>query len=490
VVRNHKPKSARLARNDAINVGLLGRWLFAENGGATLGAINSAPERATIIGGQSWDTGKFGPVVSFPSGNSSRYINTARNLVSGLTAFTFSAWVKAVSGQDVGLFSLWDGVSNQVLIRSTGGAAYQFFTFTSGQVGTSISTAPAAGVWQHCVFRYDGATMDAWFDGIRDATTFSQSGAIATNSAAFQIAAGHGSVSERFLSGAIDNAGIWSRALSDQEILRLYEEPFAGIAERRGARVGIAGAGGTVALSGVSATASVGTLSPVFSIALSGVAGTTALGTLQISQALSGVSATAAVGSLSAAISVALTGLSGTTATGTLSADSGTIVALSGVSGTAAAGTLSPAFDIPLTGVSGTGAIGSLSPAGGSVDIALSGVSVTALVGMLTPPAAVVTGGHFGFDERKRKKRFDEEREDEERRKKVLREALFGLPPEEREEVTAQPEVAIERAAQTEVDYSRMLTQIQAIQDRIDEIERQDEEDLREVTELIRAGLI
>ena len=101
---------------------------------------------------------------------------------------------------------------------------------------------------------------------------------------------------------------------------------------------------------------------------------------------------------------------------------------------------------------------------------------------------SVPIGGHFGFDEHKRKKRFDEEREDEERRKKVLREALFGLPPEQREEVTAQPEVAIERSAQTEVDYSRMLARIQSIQDRIDEIERQDEEDLREVTELIRAG--
>ena len=122
----------------------------------------------------------------------------------------------------------------------------------------------------------------------------------------------------------------------------------------------------------------------------------------------------------------------------------------------------------------------------------LTGINLMTMAnsGSLDQPQVLSQGGHFGFDEKRRKKRFDDDREDEERRKRILREALYGLPPEEREAVTAQPEATIKVAAQSEVDYSRLLTRIQAIQDRIDEIERQDNEDLKEVVELIRAGLI
>lgn len=122
----------------------------------------------------------------------------------------------------------------------------------------------------------------------------------------------------------------------------------------------------------------------------------------------------------------------------------------------------------------------------------LSGINLMSFVntGTLDQPQVLSQGGHFGFNEKRRKKRFDDERQDEEKRKKILREALFGLPPEKRETVTTNPEATITRAAETVVDYSKLLKKIQAIQDKIDEINRLEEEEIAEVTELIRAGLI
>ena len=80
--------------------------------------------------------------------------------------------------------------------------------------------------------------------------------------------------------------------------------------------------------------------------------------------ALTGVSSTTALGTISPALSVALTGVSSTTAVGTLTASTGLTVALTGVSSTATLGTLSPAYSIPLSGSQLTGYLGSISIVG------------------------------------------------------------------------------------------------------------------------------
>ena len=70
------------------------------------------------------------------------------------------------------------------------------------------------------------------------------------------------------------------------------------------------------------------------------------------------------------------------------------------------------------------------------------------------PPVEIPLGGHFGFDEKKRGEQWDADRRAEDQRKLKLREALFGLPPEEREELTSAPTQAIEIAARDPIDYA------------------------------------
>ena len=117
-----------------------------------------------------------------------------------------------------------------------------------------------------------------------------------------------------------------------------------------------------------------------------------------------------------------------------------------------------------------------------------SGFSVTAFDFGSTPPAPpVITGGHFGFDEQKRGKRWKKERELEEERRSILRDALYGLPVEAREQITVQPEVAIAEAAVSVVDYRAMLAEIEALARRINEmgIHRLDEQDEDDIVEII-----
>lgn len=142
----------------------------------------------------------------------------------------------------------------------------------------------------------------------------------------------------------------------------------------------------TVALTGVSGTGSAGTVTPSTTVAVTGNAGTGAAGTVTpaASLALSGVAGTSAAGSVTPSTTVGLTGVSGTGAVGSVSTGGDVTVALIGVQGTSAAGTLTPGTTVATTGNAGAGAVGTLAP---STSIGLTGNSATGAVGDVTAGA-------------------------------------------------------------------------------------------------------
>ena len=99
----------------------------------------------------------------------------------------------------------------------------------------------------------------------------------------------------------------------------------------------------------------------------------------------------------------------------------------------------------------------------------------------VTPAPEVLLGGHFGFDERD--KHWEEEKRQEEKRRERIKAALFGLPPEEREQITTASAQTIDIAAQTVITYDAIMVQIETLRKRI-EFE-QEEEDLMDILELI-----
>ena len=95
------------------------------------------------------------------------------------------------------------------------------------------------------------------------------------------------------------------------------------------------------------------------------------------------------------------------------------------------------------------------------------------------PPAEILLGGHFGFDERD--KGWEEEKQQEAKRRERIKTALFGLPPEQREQIA--PTETINIAAQTVITYDAVMVQIETLKKQIEF--KQDEEDFETLLELL-----
>lgn len=148
----------------------------------------------------------------------------------------------------------------------------------------------------------------------------------------------------------------------------------------------------TVALTGNSATGSVGSLAPSNSVSLTGNQATGAVGTLtpELSASLSGNAAAGDLGLLTPNIVGFLSGVEGTGQTGTVTAPGNVTVALTGVQGTGQLGNLSPSTQVALTGNTATGAVGNLTA---SFSFTLTGNAGTGAVGTLTPSNVVALSG-------------------------------------------------------------------------------------------------
>jgi hypothetical protein len=113
-----------------------------------------------------------------------------------------------------------------------------------------------------------------------------------------------------------------------------------------------------------------------------------------VTVALTGVSATGGVGTLTSGFTLGLTGNSGTGAIGTLGVQFA--VPLTGNAASGATGSLAPAFDVSLTGVGAAAIIGSVAP---TLDLTLNGIEITVSLGDLSP---VITRPGGGWDRYRR----------------------------------------------------------------------------------------
>ena len=147
-----------------------------------------------------------------------------------------------------------------------------------------------------------------------------------------------------------------------------------------------------VSSSGVGTTA-VGSISPTeMSVGLSGQGATSSLGTPGLefgpAGAISGVSATASVGSVDPVIVVPLSGIGATASVGAITpAD---VMGLTGVSGTISVGslTITDAQIFNITGVGATSSVGSITPA--DMAVGLSTSALTSGVGAIAPTEMVM----------------------------------------------------------------------------------------------------
>lgn len=143
-----------------------------------------------------------------------------------------------------------------------------------------------------------------------------------------------------------------------------------------------------VPLTGVSATAGIGGITPIVAPSLTGAAASAGIGSLVFTAnsnvSLTGVAATAGVGSITPNGRVSLTGVQATAGIGSIATEVDTSVALTGVAASASVGTMIPNVGAKLSGIAATAHVGTITITPTST-ASLFGVQATTGIGQILP---------------------------------------------------------------------------------------------------------
>jgi hypothetical protein len=206
--------------------GLVGWWTAEGNALDALGARNG-----TTNGGFAFAGGEVGQAFSFDGVNGTVIVpdSPALQLTSQIT---IEAWINArATAGDQSLVAKMGG--------SGGNNGYQFVLHNNslqamfnspGQPwpSSTVSSPPliASGLWYHVAWTYDQSAMKLYVNGLPVATNAIGANPIATSTSNLRISGDDNN--HVYFNGLIDEASIYSTALSAQQIQAIYEAGVAG----------------------------------------------------------------------------------------------------------------------------------------------------------------------------------------------------------------------------------------------------------------------
>lgn len=209
-----------------VTAGLVAYWSFNENSGTTVNDSLSNNNTGTI-NGATWTSGKVNSALSFDGTND--YVNAGSGTSLNITdEITISAWVKP-SNDSVRQIIVWKGVAgdgfgpDDIELHVE---AVSYGYFGAQYMGQSLLYAPtggfSTGVWYHLALTVKNGQFARFYqDGILRASNESLV-AYDVSSVSPQTYIGRPSSNSRYFSGSIDEVKIYSRALSDSEVLADY----------------------------------------------------------------------------------------------------------------------------------------------------------------------------------------------------------------------------------------------------------------------------
>jgi len=201
------------------NLGLIARWSFDEGAGTSVGDSSGLGNGATLIGSPSWVFGKLRNAVTFSG--TGQYASTPVALPT--SAYTKTAWIK-----------LTDCTGNNNIISTAGSSSASAFwapaawscKLSSGhnsswdQVQDSVSLV--AGQWYFVAVTYDSSVAGGTLSLYKDAVLVDSATSISAPVAGTVEIGAHRE--SNLMKGTIDDARIYSRALSSGEIMALYNQ--------------------------------------------------------------------------------------------------------------------------------------------------------------------------------------------------------------------------------------------------------------------------
>jgi hypothetical protein len=206
--------------------GLVGLWLFDEQGGDVIKDSSENGNDGTITGNVKHVKGKFGNALEFP-GTNNVYAEVPDAAWLDLENFTLMAWVysEKITGK-------WQIVASKENRGPTGrnygmflnintGVLHYSFTRASSWRSYNAKTPLTDGKWHHVAITFDGKSFKAYVDGTVDAETqISDKPDMHDNSIFIGGCPLDGSYA---LTGMVDEVAVYNRALSEGEIKEAME---------------------------------------------------------------------------------------------------------------------------------------------------------------------------------------------------------------------------------------------------------------------------
>ena len=211
-------EAATLAR-PGNNLGLVARWSFDEGTGTSVGDSSGLNNTATFIGSPSWVLGKMRGAASFSG--TGQYATTSVALPT--SAYTKTAWIKLTDCTGFNNIISVAGVPTSSAFWAPSGHSCKLSTGHNGSwYSVEDSVGLVAAQWYFVAVTYDSSVSGGMLKLYKDGVLVDSATSISAPAAGLaEIGAYH---ENYFMKGVIDDARIYSRALSAGEIAALYNQ--------------------------------------------------------------------------------------------------------------------------------------------------------------------------------------------------------------------------------------------------------------------------
>ncbi|MHC4069009.1 MAG: LamG-like jellyroll fold domain-containing protein, partial [Planctomycetota bacterium] len=233
------PNSPQVVDVNLVVVGPVSLWRFDEGSGEI--AYDSVGDNdGNLINGPVWTTGIIGEAIEFDGVDD--YVSLSQNAITE-TEFTLAVWANHYgqgggSGNINTVFSQRDGDTGNnksaVVLKTEDGdvspTARAIIRSSNGSVQLLSAPKKDYGEWHHYAMTVSLTDFVFYIDGVEvDRTTNNQAGDYITSIDYVDIGRSrYETTTSGLFNGAVDDARIYDRALSAEEVAQLWEEGLGG----------------------------------------------------------------------------------------------------------------------------------------------------------------------------------------------------------------------------------------------------------------------
>ncbi|MBM3235192.1 LamG domain-containing protein [Candidatus Poribacteria bacterium] len=199
---------------------LAGHWLLDDGAGEAVKDASGNGNDGKIEGKGNWVTGVLGGALELRSKEKGKVKILSSATLNATKGVTMCAWVKLSSIYDGGDWKLTSTVIGKahvyyLTINEKGNLqSYLYGPQPQEWVVGKANLNKYIGDWVHVAAVYDGSSHIVYVDGNQDASVAKKGDIVVTNDDVYLGWVDY----DRYIDGAIDEAMVWTRGLSEKEI--------------------------------------------------------------------------------------------------------------------------------------------------------------------------------------------------------------------------------------------------------------------------------